>query len=227
MSQRIADSLEVLDLICGFARQNPDKPSRSWRKKAIAQVASRGVEKETVYAHLVGKSTAYTKNASDIDRLISAWITEGSADLKNWILQSCDKQDRERVNQFFFSEHSTPFASDIGEPEATERHLVKIYRILRDTALARRIKADNNYKCQICGERILLSKGNPYAETHHIKPLGSPHNGPDHTDNIACLCPNCHVKMDYGVIEINQKIFVNVHPEFIQYHNEVIRKKVE
>jgi len=186
MSQRIADSLEVLDLIRRFAQHNPNKSATSLRKEAISHVASRGVETNTVFAHLVGKNTAHTLSANEIDSLITSWVKEGSTDLENWILNSCDKQDEKRVFQFFFIEQSTPFAADINEPEITEKHLVTTYRVLRDTALARRIKADNNYKCQICGERILLNKDNPYAEAHHIKPLGSPHNGPDHPGNI-CL----------------------------------------
>jgi len=224
MSQRIADSLEVLDRIQRLVQQNPHRLATSLRKEAISDIASRGVETNTVFAHLVGKNTAYTLSANEIDHLITAWITEESTDLKNWILNSCEKQDEKRVTQFFFIEQSTPFAVDINEPKETEKHLVTTYRVLRDTALARRIKADNDYKCQICRERILLSEDNPYAEAHHIKPLGSPHDGPDHPGNIVCVCPNCHVKLDYGAIEIDQKIFENVLPEFIQYHNEVILK---
>lgn len=224
MSQRIADSLEVLDLIRRLAQHNPNKSSTSLRKEAISHVASRGVKTNTVFAHIVGKNTAHTLSANEIDSLITSWIEEGSTDLEKWILNSCDKQDEKRVSQFFFIEQSTPFAADINEPEITEKHLVTTYRVLRDTALARRIKADNDYKCQVCGERILLSKDNPYAEAHHIKPLGSPHNGPDHPGNIVCVCPNCHVKLDYGAIEIDQKIFENVLPEFIEYHNKVILK---
>ncbi len=213
MSQRIADSLEVLDLIQQLAQQNPNRTASSWRLGAIAHVASRGVEKSTVFAHLVGKNTAYTLSANEIDRLITAWIVEGSTDLENWILQSCDQHEEKRVSQFFFNEQSTPFAADINEPESTEKHLVTTYRVLRDTALARRIKADNDYKCQICDEQILLGKDNPYAEAHHIKPLGGSHGGPDHPGNIVCVCPNCHVKLDYGAIAIDQKTFKNVLPE--------------
>jgi len=225
MSRRVADSLEVLDLIRGLAKQNPNKSASSWRQDAIAHVASRGVETKTVYAHLVGKNTPEKRSAYEIDHLIKTWITEGSTDLISWILKSCGDQDRKRVTQFFDSPKSTPIAVDINEPDRTESHLVTTYRVLRDTALARRIKADNDHKCQICDERILLGEDNPYAEAHHVRPLGSPHNGPDHPGNIVCVCPNCHVKLDYGAIEIDQMIFKNVLPEFIQYHNEVIRKK--
>jgi predicted restriction endonuclease len=228
MSQRIAASLEVLDLIREFAQKNPSSSASSWRRDAIARITtSRGVTMNTIFAHLVGKNTRYTLGVKKIDRLIKIWITEGADDLEKWILQSCEHQEGKRVVQFFSSEQSTPFAVDIKEPEPTVKYLATTYRVLRDTALARRIKADNGYKCQICGGQILLSEDKPYAEAHHVKPLGSPHDGPDHLGNIVCVCPNCHVKLDYGAIEINQNIFKNVLPEFIQYHNENIHKKAE
>lgn len=191
MTQRIADSLEVLDLARGLARQKPNRPASTWRQEAIAHVASRGVEKNTVFAYLVGKNTPYTLSAAEIDNLIASWIKEGSNDLKNWILQSCGTTDSIRGAQFFTIASPTPLASDINEPKETERHLVTTYRILRDTALARRIKADRNYQCQICRERILLGEGTPYAEAHHIRPLGNPHNGPDHPNNIGLVRRIC------------------------------------
>lgn len=55
MSQRIADSKEVLDLVLNLAKQNPNRSASSWRREAVEHVASRGVDKRTVYAHLVGK----------------------------------------------------------------------------------------------------------------------------------------------------------------------------
>ena len=42
-----------------------------------------------------------------------------------------------------------------------------------------------------------------YAEAAHIRPLGKPHNGPDTTDNILCLCPNHHWLFDYGAFGIS------------------------
>ena len=79
-----------------------------------------------------------------------------------------------------------------------------------------------DHTCQICGSRILLGDGSPYAEAHHVKPLGAPHNGPDHPGNIVCVCPNCHVMLDYGAIAADPTKLSNVLPEFINYHNQVI-----
>lgn len=67
----------------------------------------------------------------------------------------------------------------------------------------------------------------------HIKPLGAPHNGPDIIENIICLCPNHHVKFDFGGFSIldnfeliGEKGFLKVNPkhriklEFLRYHRQ-------
>jgi HNH endonuclease len=125
-------------------------------------------------------------------------------------------------DKFFTAEVATPVAADINEPTIPERALVATYRILRDTALARRIKADEDHVCQLCGVRITLGNGQPYAEAHHVKPLGKPHEGPDIPDNIVCVCPNCHVKLDYGAVKLSADITSKIRNEFINYHNQYI-----
>lgn len=128
-------------------------------------------------------------------------------------------------------EPTTPLANDIDTEKYTqERILTETYRILRDTALARRIKEIHNYLCQICNaEPIRLPNGNLYAEAHHIIPLGK-HGGFDVEENIICVCPNCHVKLDYGVIEIKIGELQNVSTHrvgenYVNYHNIEIYDK--
>lgn len=120
----------------------------------------------------------------------------------------------------------SPIASDIGDPPS-QRAICSIYRILRDTELARRIKNMHEFHCQICRERIELQGGTFYAEAHHLKPLGSPHDGPDRIENVVCVCPNHHAALDYGAIRIDEDTFhcVEGHSldsEFIDYHNQYI-----
>ncbi len=226
MSQRIADLLEVLDLIRVFARESPKARPEDWRGRAIAHVASRGVTTNTVFAHVVGKNTRFLRSAHEFDQMVASWIRGESDKLQEWVKESSLGEEPQRISQLFSGTSApTPVASDIEEPEATNRHLVNTYRILRDTALARRIKADQKFTCQICSTRIVLGDGSPYAEAHHVKPLGAPHNGPDHPGNIVCLCPNCHVMFDYGAIFADPALLANVHPNFIHYHNTVIFQK--
>ncbi|MFJ6619250.1 HNH endonuclease [Kitasatospora sp. NPDC091335] len=75
-------------------------------------------------------------------------------------------------------------------------------RIVRNTALANRVKEIHDFRCQVCGTR-LASRRRPYAEAAHIQGLGNPHQGPDELHNLLCLCPNHHVLFDGLEIHVN------------------------
>jgi len=105
-----------------------------------------------------------------------------------------------------------------------------IQRIVRDPKLGKWVKSLYDYKCQVCGIQIRTLAGY-YAEAAHIKAVGEPHNGPDTTDNLLCLCPNHHLMFDKGVFAINDDLTLkgvsgklSTHDEhqismqFIQYH---------
>lgn len=132
---------------------------------------------------------------------------------------------------------TTPKAVDVaGPPETTGnpqpgRVEVIVSRIVRETQLARGLKALHKYECQICGASIQLQNGGRYAEAHHIKPLGGAHGGPDLTANILVLCPNHHAMCDFGVIPLNLKELRqlpahDIGREFIEYHNTKIYRNV-
>ncbi|MFZ6862985.1 HNH endonuclease [Undibacterium sp. Ji67W] len=123
----------------------------------------------------------------------------------------------------------TPKANDIQDIEVPTRVMSDVYRILRDTELSRKLKLLYQNKFQLCGQALQLSNGETYAEAHHIWPLGQPHNGPDIAENIIVLCPNHHVQLDYGAIEIFAANIMNVSnhqigEKYIQYHNSAICK---
>jgi hypothetical protein len=113
------------------------------------------------------------------------------------------------------------------DQEQTIRTLREQYIRLRKPELVHKIKLLYNYHCQICGRTIELGNGRLYAEIHHVKPLGSPHGGPDNLRNMLCVCPNHHVQLDYGAIRLDK---LNLHidsehrisDEYIEYHNNVI-----
>lgn len=122
--------------------------------------------------------------------------------------------------------------SESSEEYKTKRVNTNIQRIVRNTNLSNRIKQLYNYKCQVCNIELQTSSG-LYAEAAHIKPLGSPHNGPDTIENLICLCPNHHVMFDYGgfsiltnfdLIGISGKLTINknhsLNIEFLRYHFE-------
>ena len=112
------------------------------------------------------------------------------------------------------------------------RRETTIQRIVRDTAVTRRVKVLYNYCCQVCGTQLLGSAG-PYAEAAHIRPLGAPHHGPDIFANVLCLCPNHHVMFDFsrfGISDDGQLLGLpgqlkihKQHPigtEFLAYHRK-------
>jgi len=92
--------------------------------------------------------------------------------------------------------------------EQTHRILTTSNRIKRDSKLANKIKKLYDYKCQVCGISLITSAGF-YVEAAHIKPLGKPHNGPDKSYNLICLCPNHHVMFDNGGFTINSDLTLN------------------
>lgn len=107
------------------------------------------------------------------------------------------------------------------------RVLTTVARVIRDTALSRSVKELHNFCCQVCGETIKRPSGERYAEAHHIRPLGSPHDGPDEIGNMLCLCPNHHAEFDYGVrkLDISDLRKVKGHQisaDSTQYHNTKI-----
>ncbi len=96
-------------------------------------------------------------------------------------------------------------AEEKSEYQTPRRAKTTILRIVRDTEEARALKAAYDYRCQICKNR-LETPGGAYAEAAHIRPLGTPHNGPDEPSNLLCLCPNCHVLLEAGAIGINDNL---------------------
>jgi len=116
--------------------------------------------------------------------------------------------------------------------DAPQRKDVMASRIIRDTAITRRLKDMYGYRCQVC-DTLIETPAGYYAEAAHVKPLGRPHNGPDTMANVICLCPNHHVQFDYGTFSVRDNmalIGLNgqliIHPEhdidisFFQYHRE-------
>jgi hypothetical protein len=115
-------------------------------------------------------------------------------------------------------------AQDLDAPPA-ERVQTTVSRIVRDTWRTNRVKRLHNYKCQICGEGIILADGSAYAEGHHLQPLGR--DGPDVDENIICVCPNHHAACDFGAIPLRVEELRRVKEHligkrYIEYHNRVI-----
>lgn len=119
----------------------------------------------------------------------------------------------------------SPSANEPSHPDlsAPGRIETVVSRIIRDTKLSRSIKAKVEWRCQICGVRLLLPNGRFYAEGHHIVPLGGGHSGLDSEENIIILCPNHHTEFDYGCIAIDPVSLTVSHVDKTnQYHAKKI-----
>jgi putative restriction endonuclease len=125
-------------------------------------------------------------------------------------------------------------ATTVSEPTSAygpaPRRETTTLRLVRDTAVTRRVKALHDYRCQVCATQLRSAAG-PYAEAAHIRPLGAPHHGPDVLANVLCLCPNHHVLFDlgsFGIAEDGQLLGLPGHlvrhkqhviePAFLAYH---------
>lgn len=119
--------------------------------------------------------------------------------------------------------------------EIPKKVSMTVQRIIRDSRLGRQVKKLYEYKCQVCDLQISTDAGY-YAEAAHIKPVGSPHDGPDLIENLLCLCPNHHLMFDKGVFTVNDNMqlvgfkgSLNQHKEhliskeFLKYHRNIFK----
>lgn len=91
--------------------------------------------------------------------------------------------------------------ADSAEPPKKVK--AEITRIIRDTEMTYRLKYEHGFRCVVCGDRLCRRDGHPYAEAHHLRPLGGKHNGPDIMTNAIVLCPNHHAEFDLGAMGIH------------------------
>lgn len=89
-----------------------------------------------------------------------------------------------------------------------------------------KIKLKYNNTCQICGVRLIIGVNKYYSEVHHIRPLGRPHNGQDLLENMVCVCPNCHILLDYKAIFLVEETFKVIKHRIsdinLKYHNSLV-----
>lgn len=86
------------------------------------------------------------------------------------------------------------------EPPGRKTHLIT--RLNRSSENVLRLHDWYAKKCQVCGNVLSGKEGEPIIEIGHIRPLGSPHNGPDRTSNMLSMCPNHHRQFDRGGLRI-------------------------
>jgi putative restriction endonuclease len=87
------------------------------------------------------------------------------------------------------------------------RVLTTHYRLVRDASIPTQVKRLYDFRCQVCGVRIVTLAG-PYSEGAHLVPLGGGAAGPDIVENVLSLCPNHHVMLDHGGLYFDEEWIV-------------------
>lgn len=112
--------------------------------------------------------------------------------------------------------------------ESTIRVIREIEIILRKKNLVDKIKKLYYNTCQLCENQVVIGENKYYSEVHHIIPLGKPHNGIDSLENMVCVCPNCHIKLDFKAIPLNEDILKQnrhkISSKSLKYHNSLFKK---
>lgn len=148
---------------------------------------------------------------------------------------SSDSESHQKRHDLFRSVHGIgggvwalrEVALDKDEP--VDRRDVIVNRIIRDTAVVRRLKHLYGDQCQICGIILVCEDGATYSEGHHVKPLGGIHRGSDTEDNIIIVCPNCHASCDLGFITLDDSVLSwrgthRIALSNLSYHNQELTR---
>lgn len=108
-------------------------------------------------------------------------------------------------------------------PEKTSRSNNARYKT--DARISKTVLNENNYICEI--EKITgnihrtFNTNNEvqYMEGHHLIPMKAQKdfiNNIDRSDNICCLCPNCHRAIHYGTVKEKKSRLILLYKEKIE-----------
>lgn len=157
----------------------------------------------------------------------SEWTYQGLVDVLEYDYGPFEGDGRDvyrfrlqRRSEFQERVDSDESASDISTPRRTQ---TTRSRVIRNTQLITRLKSLYDNRCQLCGNRRQRGVETGYSEGHHLKPLGSPHDGPDVAENILILCPNHHADFDYGRLSVDPDSLVVSHDYDESVNNSVLR----
>lgn len=84
-----------------------------------------------------------------------------------------------------------------------QRVFVQARRQIRNRSQVTFLKNLYEDACAVCAVKLEIDrKRATYSEAGHVKPVGTPINGPDDLSNILLFCPNHHKAFDHGGIWI-------------------------
>lgn len=149
-------------------------------------------------------------------------ITDGIESLTRYLRFT--KREKELINGIDLGD---------GDKDGNDVNTIRVIReieiILRKRNLVEKIKKLYNNTCQLCETQVIIGENKYYSEVHHIIPLGNPHNGIDAIENMICVCPNCHIELDFKAIPLNENMLKLTHHKIsskdIEYHNSLYALK--
>ncbi|OYD16319.1 hypothetical protein CH330_02910 [candidate division WOR-3 bacterium JGI_Cruoil_03_51_56] len=192
----------------------------------------------SVFVEYVKGVTGYDFNPAS-----EFWKAQGIEKFTEWKKEWEQARKQQAVD---LNDEPTPTPRVPDKTRVLMKKTVTVNRVIRDNALSRFLKTVYNSHCQVCNRTFMVPGGRNYAETHHIRPLGGPHNGMDIETNMLVLCPLHHAMFDYGVValhpekltllsidnnidRIGKPLALKRHPilrESLEYHLENIYGKV-
>ncbi|MFI9360373.1 YDG/SRA domain-containing protein [Kitasatospora sp. NPDC053057] len=136
-------------------------------------------------------------------RVEQSWHENGQAEFRIW------RYRLERIDSAVGTAPKPLLVEPVGQEKPTRTEAM-VQRVVRSTKVANFVKQTHDFTCQVCGIRLQTPTG-AYAEAAHIRGLGQPHDGPDVTGNVLCLCPNHHALFDFGMLTIGDDLMVTDH----------------
>ncbi len=159
------------------------------------------------------------KNEFNKLRNIYTYITGKEFDLD---LINADEIEQQELISFFKESDKAKIIEDLSNLKESETETVyvnqKTYK--RDNKTIAQLKIIRDFKCQICGTKIIKKNGEFYIEAAHIKPKHK--KGRETPDNILILCPNHHKEFDYG-----NRIIIQHTKEQIEFKLNGIQHKID
>ncbi len=149
---------------------------------------------------------------SDYKKLIKIYEYYTGKNFKPLFFSKDEKEQTELTKYYKNSKTKAEILADLKNIKQTDSEEVvlnhKTYR--RDNKTIAQIKILRDFKCQICGVRIIKKDGSFYVEAAHI--IAKHQKGREALDNIVLLCPNHHKEFDFGhlVIRNHTKTFVDI-----------------
>ena len=131
-------------------------------------------------------------------------------------------EQQELINIYKKEIDISKIIKDLENVKETESETVyvnqKTYK--RNNKIIAQLKIIRDFKCQICGTKILKKNGDFYIEAAHIKPKHK--KGCETPENILILCPNHHKEFDYGNREI-----INHSKDYIEFKLNKNKYKID